>query len=175
LKCDHETKDAGYDVPVWNIAEVYTDEDETKNMLVNNSHLGSSLAAKFDTGEPQSKSESDAPPSKDNGSNPSQSNSPHFAVVLMSNHGFTALGRDIPHAVYRAIYTKVNASVQSKTTLQQVAEGNSEKIRLLGQTPNAPNEAIMRGAAEMNERYQDKPWNLWKREVQSKGLYRNNV
>lgn len=34
-------------------------------------------------------------------------------VVLMRGHGSTAVGSSIPHAVYRAIYTEVNARLQA--------------------------------------------------------------
>lgn len=35
------------------------------------------------------------------------------AVVLMRGHGFTAVGGSIPQAVYRAIYSEVNARIQT--------------------------------------------------------------
>jgi ribulose-5-phosphate 4-epimerase/fuculose-1-phosphate aldolase len=143
-------------------------------MLVNNIHLGSSLAAEFDATECEAKIVS-ADPSKDDEDCPCQPNSHKYAVVLMSNHGFATHGQSIRQAVYRAIYTQVNASVQTKSTVQQAAEGNSEDILLLGQTPGAPNEIIMRETAEMNETSQDRAWELWKREVQSDNLYRNNI
>jgi hypothetical protein len=174
LEKKRETNNVGYDSPVWNIAEVYTEEDKEKNMLVNNIHLGSSLAAEFDATECEAKIES-ADPSKDDEDCPCQPSSQKYAVVLMSNRGFTTHGRSIRQAVYRASYTQVNASVQTRSTVQQAAEGNSKDIHLLGQTPGAPNEVIMRETVKMNETAQDRPWELWKREVQSDNLYRNNI
>ena len=36
-------------------------------------------------------------------------------VVLMRGHGATAVGRDIPHAVFHAVYTEWNARIQADT------------------------------------------------------------
>lgn len=36
-------------------------------------------------------------------------------VVLMRGHGVTAVGRDLPQAVFRAIYTEWNAAIQTET------------------------------------------------------------
>ncbi len=35
------------------------------------------------------------------------------ACVLMRGHGSTVTGSSVPHAVYRAVYTEVNARLQA--------------------------------------------------------------
>jgi ribulose-5-phosphate 4-epimerase/fuculose-1-phosphate aldolase len=152
----------GEEVPVFNISRHY-DRGDQQDMLVNNSKLGAALAAKFvkrrHEGDPP------VPPG------------PNFNVVLMQNHGFTTFGSSIQQAVCRAIYTHVNAGVQSTAIMLRNAQlgiqakyGYTESRDLKYLTP----EQII-GCQIMNEESQEKPWSLWVREVEACPLYVNNA
>jgi hypothetical protein len=76
-------------------------------MLVNNVPFGEALASKFvDNSAPGS----------------GKDLKPAHNVVLMRRHGYTTHGTDIETAVYRAIYTKINAGVQTSATNIQWAQ-----------------------------------------------------
>ena len=146
----------GNDVPVFDIGTVYT-PGEQQDLLVRDSRLGTALASKF---------------SKDDGSQP-PSTAPDHAVVLMRGHGYTTHGRDIETAVYRAIYTKVNAGVQTnamllRSALPSFAPTVEAKFEFEPLT-----DEMCRGCLKMNEGTQDKPWKLWEAEVKTSSLYDN--
>ena len=71
------------------------------------------------------------------------------AVILMRGHGFCAVGESLQVAVYRAVYTQFNA------TLQQQA------ITLGGAVTYLDIEEAVR-ADETNRRVISRPWDLWK-------------
>lgn len=73
-------------------------------------------------------------------------------VSLMRGHGFVAVGGDIPVAVYRAIYTEMNAS------LQQKAIGLNGEI-----TYQSDEEAAL--ADDMMAGVMNRPWELWKKQA----------
>ncbi len=133
-----------------------------QDLLVRDSRLGSGLAAEFRA----SKEDSSA-------GNTGESLSPDHAVVLMRRHGYTTHGKDIETAVYRAIYTKVNASVQTNAMLLRSAMPSfgpnmDAKFDLEPLTDD-----MCRGCLKMNEGTQDKPWRLWAAEVEKSSLYVN--
>jgi len=140
----------GHDVPVFDIGTVYA-PGEQQDLLVRDSRLGSALASKFVSGE-------------------TQSPSPEHSVVLMRRHGYTTHGRDIETAVYRAIYTKVNAGVQTNAMLLRSAMPSTmqPKFELEPLTDD-----MCRGCIKMNEGTQDKPWKLWAAEAENSSLYIN--
>ena len=74
-------------------------------------------------------------------------------VVLMRGHGSVAVGGTIRQAVYRAVYTEVNARLQI------------EALKLGPVTYLDPEEA--RRAAATNDGVLDRAWDLWKREIGS--------
>jgi ribulose-5-phosphate 4-epimerase/fuculose-1-phosphate aldolase len=76
--------------------------------------------------------------------------------VLMRGHGFVAVAESIPGAVYRAIYTEVNAAAQQKA----IALGGTV-------TYLEPDEAAR--SDETNRAVSDRPWELWKRQVLDPG------
>ncbi|EXJ91879.1 hypothetical protein A1O3_00429 [Capronia epimyces CBS 606.96] len=138
----------GDGVKVFDIDALYRD-GEQRDMLVKNSRFGAALADMFAT--------SDASTS---GSGP-RSETPDESVVLMRKHGFTVVGRDVVTAVYRAIYTRINAEVQTKAMATAGFQGlTSEQSK---------------DCAVMNEEYQQKPWKLWVREVERLPLYENTL
>jgi ribulose-5-phosphate 4-epimerase/fuculose-1-phosphate aldolase len=73
------------------------------------------------------------------------------AVVLMRGHGSVAVGNSIQQAVYRAIYTEINARLQ----MEAAKLGPITFLEL--------EEAVK--AAEANDGQLGRPWDLWKRKV----------
>lgn len=72
-------------------------------------------------------------------------------VVLMRGHGCTVVGESLRVAVYRAVYTEVNA----KLLLQALPLGEVETL-----TP-----AEAEATRITVEGQADRPWNLWRREA----------
>jgi ribulose-5-phosphate 4-epimerase/fuculose-1-phosphate aldolase len=70
------------------------------------------------------------------------------SVVLMRGHGSVAVGTSLKQAVYRAVYTEMNAKLQS------------EAIRLGGRVAFlTPGEAER--AAALTDPNLERPWSLW--------------
>jgi ribulose-5-phosphate 4-epimerase/fuculose-1-phosphate aldolase len=78
------------------------------------------------------------------------------SCVLMRGHGMTVVGDGIQEAVYRAIYTEMNARLQLQ------AESLEGPIQFLSDTEGRRSTAANRGTLE-------RPWELWK----SKALRRS--
>jgi ribulose-5-phosphate 4-epimerase/fuculose-1-phosphate aldolase len=134
-------------VPIYDILPLYSPGDQ-QDMLVNNTNFGAHLAATFSSAD---------------------SASQDYNVVLMCNHGFTTVGTSIKQAVYRAVYTHVNAGIQSNAILLRNAAGLSRsgpqsEMRYL-------NEQQVKGSLKMNDASQDRPWALWVKEVEACNLY----
>ncbi|KAE9370319.1 arad-like aldolase/epimerase [Stipitochalara longipes BDJ] len=139
----------GTHVPIYDIVPLYS-EDDQQDMLVNSVEFGSSLASAFST---------------------SKSPAPEHNVVLMANHGFTTLGTSIKQAVYRAVYTHVNASVQTNAImLRNAATGAGVGVEGEMRYLNAEQ---VKGSLKMNAASQDRPWGLWVEEVRARGLYKH--
>jgi HCOMODA/2-hydroxy-3-carboxy-muconic semialdehyde decarboxylase len=77
------------------------------------------------------------------------------SFALMRGHGSVAVGSALKQVVYRAIYAEVNARLQS------------EALRL--GAINFLNDAEAANAARTNDSVIDRPWELWKAGVKSKG------
>lgn len=91
------------------------------DMLIRNKMLGAALAQKLGNG----------------------------AVVLMRGHGDTVVAGSIRLAVFRAIYTELNARLET------------EALRL-GGTVTFLNEAEARNIGAQNDALVDRPWEIWK-------------
>jgi len=76
------------------------------------------------------------------------------SVALMRGHGSVTAAQSLHHVVFRAIYTEVNARVQS------------EALKL-GQ-PTYLNAEEAAAATVTNNALVDRPWELWKRRVSGK-------
>ena len=74
------------------------------------------------------------------------------ACVLMRGHGMTVVGGSIPEAVFRAVYTEMNARVQLQCTL---LEGPIEFL--------SDHEA--RAIDTANRSTLERPWELWKKDI----------
>lgn len=147
----------GERVPVFDIEPLYREEDE-QNMLVDNQRFGQALASKFDSATADSPTGSP----------------PDHPVVLMRRHGFTVVGPDLTSAVYRAIYTTINADVQTKT-LGLVRSYRSDKPggQVLGEDSHILTTKQRKGCSRVTQQYQDKPWRLWLHEVDTSKMYTN--
>ena len=123
-------------------------------MLVNNSRFGSGLASYFASQDAKE---------------------PEHAVVLMRKHGFTTHAQSVETAVYRAIYTKINAKAQTD------ALATRANLKMLGGDLTLKDvdmnltEEQADGCTKMNEYYQEKPWRLWVKEVERMGIYVNRL
>jgi ribulose-5-phosphate 4-epimerase/fuculose-1-phosphate aldolase len=73
-------------------------------------------------------------------------------VALMRGHGFVTTGPSIPVAVYRAIYTELNAALQYK------AIGLGGTVSYLDESEGLQADDTNRGVIY-------KPWDLWKKKV----------
>jgi ribulose-5-phosphate 4-epimerase/fuculose-1-phosphate aldolase len=76
------------------------------------------------------------------------------SVLLMRGHGSVAAAQSIRHVVFRAVYTEVNARVQS------------EAMKLGTPTFLSAEEAA--AAAKTNDGLVDRPWALWKQRAMGK-------
>jgi ribulose-5-phosphate 4-epimerase/fuculose-1-phosphate aldolase len=78
---------------------------------------------------------------------------PH-PVALMRGHGSVAAAQSVRHVVFRAVYTEVNARMES------------EALRL--GDPTFLNDAEAAAAMRTNDGLVDRPWELWKRRAMGK-------
>jgi ribulose-5-phosphate 4-epimerase/fuculose-1-phosphate aldolase len=72
-------------------------------------------------------------------------------IVLMRGHGATMAGQSVKHAVFRAIYASLNATMQM------------DAMRM-GEVMYLADEEAMKGM-EINDRFVDRSWALWKLEA----------
>jgi HCOMODA/2-hydroxy-3-carboxy-muconic semialdehyde decarboxylase len=77
-------------------------------------------------------------------------------VVLMRGHGSTAVGNSLRQAVFNAVYTEINARLQS------------EAMRLGRVTYLNDDEATQ--ASTTNARQVDRAWDLWRMQAERNGL-----
>src|SRR6185295_17654924 len=75
--------------------------------------------------------------------------------VLMRGHGMTVVGESVAEAVFRSIYTEMNAKLQS---LAEQLQGPIEFLT----------DAEGKGATAVNRATLDRPWELWKSQVVKK-------
>ncbi|KAF7957435.1 hypothetical protein EAE96_003019 [Botrytis aclada] len=139
----------GDHAPSFYITELYTSNDR-QDFLVNSGRFGSALAEKFSKPE---------------------SSTQDYNVVLMANHGFTTVGSSIKQAIYRAVYTQINAGLQAKALMLRNAEGGVADlgpIRFL-------NAEQASGSEKFNDDTAERPWQLWVREVEASPLYQNEA
>lgn len=126
-------------IPVFDAQDAYRElvgeVEITPDMLIKNQHLGKALARTLHPSTP---------------------------VVLQHKHGFTAMGKTVEEAVYRALYTQTNCELLSKAL--SFAAGDVTKVSYLS-------EEEAKSCKQMNEKCVDKSWRLWLREVQVNPLY----
>lgn len=77
-------------------------------------------------------------------------------IVLMRGHGATIAGQSIKHAVYRALYATLNATMQM------------DAMRM-GEITYLSDEEAMKGM-DINDRFVDRSWALWKLEAAQSNL-----
>ncbi|KAI0095557.1 class II aldolase and Adducin N-terminal domain-containing protein [Nemania sp. FL0031] len=145
----------GESVPVFDIARHYLAND-TQDLLVRSVRLGAALAEEFAAGGTPL-------PQVD------------YPVVLMRNHGFTTCAADIETAVFQAVYTQVNAQVQtSALDLQATGResgaggGNEHGVVYLTEQQAIDSWTSNSGTIQ-------RPYALWVRQVDISPLYNNSV
>lgn len=79
--------------------------------------------------------------------------------VLMRGHGMTVIGDSVPEAVFRAIYTEMNARLQLQASQ---LEG---PIEFLSEVEGRRSQVANRGTIE-------RPWELWKKDALGRGAKR---
>ncbi|KIV93467.1 hypothetical protein PV10_04679 [Exophiala mesophila] len=151
--CLHMAGFLGAGTPVYDIAKHY-DRDSVRDLLIRNTKLGESLATCFGT------TNSDTATDRKLDINAS--------VVLMRGHGYTVAAQGIEECVYRAIYTRENAAVQSQSLLlgaaYQSASGHAPKLEYL-------HDDELPAAGSIAETGWKRAWGLWVREVEAVNLY----
>jgi ribulose-5-phosphate 4-epimerase/fuculose-1-phosphate aldolase len=75
------------------------------------------------------------------------------AVVLMRGHGNVVVGQSVRQVVFRAVYTEINAKLQSEA--MRLGEG---EVTFL-----SDDEA--KNASQTNDAVLNRPWELWKRQA----------
>lgn len=80
-------------------------------------------------------------------------------VALMRGHGSVAAGKNVRLVVFRAVYTEVNARIESEAL--RLAAGYAG-------TPEYLSAAEAKAAAATNDGLVDRPWELWKRRAMGK-------
>ncbi|KAK5308234.1 hypothetical protein LTR99_001209 [Exophiala xenobiotica] len=136
--CYHMAGFLGTQTPVWDISDAQQPDDPS-DLLVRNTHLGSSLAAAFADGAVSA-------------------DTPTHAVVLMRGHGFTVLAESIEVCVMRAVYTQKNSAIQTTALTTRAAEPAANRaIKYLSEKEV---EATGRMASLASRR----SWDLWLRE-----------
>jgi HCOMODA/2-hydroxy-3-carboxy-muconic semialdehyde decarboxylase len=78
-------------------------------------------------------------------------------VALLRGHGNVVVGQSVKEAVFRAIYTEVNARLESEA----LRLGQGQVVFL--------NEAEAKAAAETNSAQIGRPWELWKAKALAEG------
>ena len=90
----------------------------------------------------------------------------------MRGHGFTVVGSRIEECVFRAIYTKENATIQTTSlTLNAAYHRRPETAPAVEYL----SEEEMAGTLAMTQWGWTRAWGLWVREVEAAGLYINHV
>ncbi|OAG36759.1 hypothetical protein AYO21_09032 [Fonsecaea monophora] len=135
-------------------------QGDIKDLLIRSEHLGAALAALF-TNTPGS------------GGNLDRS------VVLMRGHGMSVAATSIEHCVFRSIYTRNNAIVQttavmltSSLTLGSSARSHGEDDGIATDLTFLDDDEVA-DCTGINEKTVLRPWTAWSREVQANPLYVN--
>jgi hypothetical protein len=169
---------AGSKTPVFDIADYYR-ENDTRDLLVRDEHLGAALASHFSKLN-QAEIENDGQVSVNRPTDDEQRDAAQGAlqesaraVVLMRGHGLTVVGASIEECVFRAIYTAENAAMQTASLAVHSAyfegkKADTKGIRYLRSDEHAPSEDMTRWTCM-------RPWNLWLREIESSALYVNKA
>ncbi|KAK7550609.1 class II aldolase and Adducin N-terminal domain-containing protein [Phyllosticta citricarpa] len=187
----------GPQVPVWDIASAYASSSsasEPRDLLVRTPRLGAALANAFAKSHTMLSTLSTSLTTKITGRDPPPApRAPDHSTVLMRGHGFTTAAASVEVAVFQAVYTKEAAqALTGALTIAAawgggVVEGGKVEEgsgKLSGATVKS---AAVDGVRYLSEREArdaeesiakgsvDRPWELWRREVDVSPLYRNEV
>jgi len=177
----------GTDTPVWDIGSTYSSGDP-HDMLVRSKKLGGALAQCFAKPATSVNFIRTKLTETITGTHNGPSTTPDFPVVLMRGHGFTVAGPGIEETVYMAIYTVQAAKIQTSALLLSNAyfagkiEGNVDSDnggKIKNGTIKNPKEPHYLSGREVKDATEaiwntaQRPWQLWKREVECLPLYVN--
>jgi HCOMODA/2-hydroxy-3-carboxy-muconic semialdehyde decarboxylase len=107
------------------VFEIRNAAGESSDMLIRNQALGESLAATLG----------------------------QSAVALMRGHGSVTVGKSLPQAVFRAIYTESNARLQAQSMM-------------LGEVTYLTDDEAF-NSSEINDLQIERPWQLWKQKLKA--------
>ncbi|KIW91095.1 uncharacterized protein Z519_07989 [Cladophialophora bantiana CBS 173.52] len=132
---------------------------DIKDLLIRSAHLGAALAALF-TNSAGSGGQLDR------------------SVVLMRGHGMTVAATSIEHCVFRSIYARNNAIVQTtavmlQSSLKLGSNASDEHDREEGEDLTFLDEEEVADCTGINVKTVLRPWTAWSREVQANPLYVN--
>lgn len=144
----------GAKTPVFDVAKYYK-SDATRDLLIRDRHLGESLAKYFHA--------------EDADVVETETLELDHSVVLMRGHGYTVAAQGIEECVYRAIYTRDNAAVQTESLGLLAAAYNLSYGPRVDIDYLRPDELSAAGKIAMTG--WARAWGLWVREVEAIGLY----
>jgi HCOMODA/2-hydroxy-3-carboxy-muconic semialdehyde decarboxylase len=84
----------------------------------------------------------------------------------MRGHGYTVAGSSLEDAIYRAVYAKENAAIQTTSLgLAHFSGGKDTEVQYLRDDELEDTEAMVQTAWS-------RAWGLWRREVEATELYK---
>ena len=130
---------------------------DIKDLLIRSEHLGAALAALFDDSV-----------------NSHGASHLERSVVLMRGHGMTVAAASIEHCVFRAIYTRNNAVIQTTAVLlkSSLRTGSADDSDTMEDLTFLDDEEVL-DCTGINTSTVLRPWTAWSREVQANPLYVN--
>ncbi|KIX95193.1 uncharacterized protein Z520_09109 [Fonsecaea multimorphosa CBS 102226] len=135
---------------------------DIKDLLIRSEHLGAALAALFTNTA-----------TADSGGRLDRS------VVLMRGHGMTVAAASIEHCVFRSIYTRNNAIIQTTAVMLRSSltlgssEASHEHSHDQEQDLTFLDDDEVADCTGINVKTVLRPWTAWSREVQANPLYVN--
>ena len=139
----------GSSTPTFDVSQYY-ELDDIRDLLIRDTRLGKSLASYFSSGP--------------------DSIQPDHAVVLMRGHGYTVVAPSIEQCIFRAIYTKQNATIQT-TSLSLVAAHSGGGQRSTHSGVQYLHDDELSDTAGISRTGWQRAWELWVREVEAATLY----
>ena len=155
--CLHMAGFLGPSTPVYEISKHYQ-ADDVRDLLIRNIDLGKSLASCFINSQADQTS----------AGNPD----PTHAVVLMRGHGYTIVAPSIEACIFRAIYTKENAIIQTTSLGLSMAYRDPSHAGA-GRDIEYLRDDEIQGTTDLSKHSWRRAWGLWVREVEALELYVN--
>lgn len=157
----------GSSTPIYDVSKHYQ-PDDIRDLLIRNPRLGGSLASYF-----ASSSSLSIPADR------KEHLELDHAIVLMRGHGYTVAAPSMEECIFRAIYTKQNAAIQTTSLgLMTAAAQHCTDAGGQGNSTDSELKAIqylhddeLEEAAGISRTGWQRAWELWVREVEASPLY----